>query len=147
MPPSTRRPPNHFRDLEDLLARVASLERALVSDGWRYIGDTGEPAFQNGWVNFSASINGACYRRIGDMIYLRGAIKNGTVGYATPAFVLGAGYISPEECEHDVSVDGGVGRVYVGSANASGGSTAGRVSVFSGSNVYVDLSSVFYSVI
>jgi hypothetical protein len=55
------------------------------------IGAAGEPAFQNGWVNFGGAGNAnASFYRQGERVYLDGYIKNGTIN--TVAFTLPAGY-------------------------------------------------------
>lgn len=70
-----------------------SIEEALWWDGmrdtgWHTVGATGEPAFQNGWVNFdSRTIQ---FRRINGETRLRGIGKSGTVGAVV--FNLPVGY-------------------------------------------------------
>lgn len=55
------------------------------------VGATGEPAFANGWVNAnSGAATVGFFKDPGNVIFLRGTIKSGTVGAA--AFVLPAGY-------------------------------------------------------
>jgi hypothetical protein len=47
--------------------------------------------FTNGWVNYdTANYPPAAYRKVNDLVYLRGLVKSGTLN--TPAFVLPAGY-------------------------------------------------------
>jgi hypothetical protein len=48
--------------------------------------------FQNAWVNFGGTWQTVQYRRIGDLVYLRGVAKSGTVGAGTPVFTLPVGY-------------------------------------------------------
>lgn len=47
------------------------------------------PTYQNGWVEYAAG-RGAQYRKIGDIVYIRGIIKNGTAGLT--AFTLPSGF-------------------------------------------------------
>jgi len=49
------------------------------------------PTFQNGWVNYGLGWCPAGYRKIGDIVYLRGLIKSGALN--TAIFTLPAGYI------------------------------------------------------
>lgn len=56
-----------------------------------YIGQVGQPAFVNAWVNFGGSYEGAGYLRTVDgFVRLFGVIKSGTVGNS--AFTLPPGY-------------------------------------------------------
>ena len=48
---------------------------------------------QNNWVNLGGSYSPAGYRKIGDIVYLRGTVKTGTLG--VPMFTLPVGYRSP----------------------------------------------------
>lgn len=82
----------------------------VVPDTWLLIalrnGDTGavewasgesgsgwtNVTFTNGWVNYG-TFQGAQYRKVGDMVQLRGLIKSGTAGAS--AFTLPAGYRPP----------------------------------------------------
>lgn len=57
---------------------------------WHIIGNTGEPAFQNGWTNYGGSWETAGFMRRGGVVYLRGLIKSGAT--AVPIFTLPAGY-------------------------------------------------------
>lgn len=60
---------------------------------WHVVGDPGEPAFQNGWVNYTTI---AGYQPVGfrkwpnGQVQIRGLIMNGTSGQ--PAFTLPTGY-------------------------------------------------------
>jgi hypothetical protein len=57
-------------------------------DGTDY---TGQPnLFTNSWNNYGGSFRGAQYRKVGDVVQLRGLIKSGTLGAA--AFTLPVGY-------------------------------------------------------
>lgn len=59
-------------------------------EDWHYVGDTGEPAFENSWVNNSAiSANLAFRIRESDILDIQGAVKNGT---DNTVFTLPAGY-------------------------------------------------------
>lgn len=62
-------------------------------DRWHTVGATGEPAFGGSWVNFGGSDQVAQYRRVGDMVQLRGVVKDGTSG--ATMFTLPTGYRPP----------------------------------------------------
>ncbi|HEX8101833.1 MAG TPA: hypothetical protein VF533_04430 [Solirubrobacteraceae bacterium] len=63
-------------------------DKLAPEEGWHYIGDPGEPAFENGWVNYDPASNHyagywhhAAYRRDrSGMVHLTGLVKGGTVG-------------------------------------------------------------------
>lgn len=73
-----------------LLERISNLERegesALTIDtGWT------APTFLNSWVNYGAGgWSTAAYRKVGNRVYLRGLVKDGTLGAAV--FTLPSGY-------------------------------------------------------
>jgi len=49
--------------------------------------------FQNSWVNFGSGYQDAQYRKVGDIVYIRGWVKGGAAGVAM--FTLPAGYRPP----------------------------------------------------
>src|SRR5215472_16626669 len=51
---------------------------------------TNVASFTNSWVNFGSGAFSAGYRLVGNRVFLRGAIKSGTIN--TAAFTLPAGY-------------------------------------------------------
>lgn len=79
------------------------------------IGATGEPAFQNGWVNWGAPNFPAGYWKDPfGFVHLRGVIKSGTVGSA--AFTLPPGlWPSATAGPFIVMSNGAAGRIDVGS--------------------------------
>lgn len=60
------------------------LSSAGVSTSWT------APTLTNSWVDFLSGVAPTAYRRIGDVVELRGAIKSGTL--AAAAFTLPVGY-------------------------------------------------------
>ena len=48
------------------------------------------PTFQNSWTNYGTGFNLAGYRKIGDIVYLRGLVKGGASG--ATIFTLPAGF-------------------------------------------------------
>ena len=84
------------------------------------IGNTGEPAFNNGWTHYGSPYSKAAYYKTPDgWVRLFGVIAGGTVG--SPAFELPPGY------RPDSSALPGPFAVFSGSANS-----IGRVDVTSG---------------
>ena len=70
---------------------------ALTSDGTNWfliagIPDTGwiAPSLINSWANYGGGYTSAGYRKVGDIVQLRGALTGGTIGLA--GFTLPAGY-------------------------------------------------------
>lgn len=57
---------------------------------WHLVGAAGEPAFQNLWVNYGAGWATAAFRRVGELVIVRGLIKSGTM--AAVAFNLPVGF-------------------------------------------------------
>jgi hypothetical protein len=53
--------------------------------------------FQNGWVNFGGAYQTAQYRKVGDVVQVRGVIKSGTVG--SIAFTLPVGFRPPAKLQ------------------------------------------------
>lgn len=110
----------------------------IEAPSWRTIGAGGEPAFENSWVNFDAPTQQtATFRRIGDRVYVRGLVKNGT---NNTMFTLPVGYrpLSNQSVRFVVVANGGYGQVEV--------NAAGNIVFQAGSNGYVDLSPVQFSV-
>ena len=71
-----------------------TLNDALIEDSdWHLVGETGEPAFQNGWVNYgSANFLEARFRKINGVVQVEGLVKNGTIAGQDPIFTLPEGY-------------------------------------------------------
>jgi hypothetical protein len=64
-------------------------------DAWHSVGNAGEPAFQNSWVNYGGSYQTAGFRKDPfGRVYLKGLIKGGA--NATVAFTLPVGYRPPK---------------------------------------------------
>lgn len=103
-------------DYEDLI---------FLNDDWHYIGATGEPAFQNSWVNNGGSRGDVAFKRTLDkFVYFCGAMQGGSD--ATVAFTLPAGY-RPSATVDTVAL--GFSAV-VGTSNRVTVSTAGDVTIY-----------------
>lgn len=72
--------------ITDEVNRLAGLVDGNVPTAWI----TASP-MQNGWVAYDARV--PQYRKIGDIVYLRGVIKSGALG--SQAFTLPVGYRPP----------------------------------------------------
>lgn len=105
----------------------ASVKNVLTADmigtigpadtGWHYIGGSGEPTFQNSWENYG-TYGDACFRRIGDIVYLSGLIRNGTA--TATLFTLPTGY-RPEGTTN--------GTTHIFGTVASGGTVNARIDI------------------
>jgi len=64
----------------------------IIPDTWHYVGASGEPSFQNGWVNYGSIFEVArfTYNYATNKVEIQGLIRYGTLG--TPAFTLPVGY-------------------------------------------------------
>lgn len=116
---------------------VAALVRQLQGEDWRTVGASGEPGFENGWVNYDPAYNLAQFRRSGPRsVRLRGLVKSGAFNVA--AFTLPPGY-RPEKIEVIV-VDSNLahGRVNV--------QPNGVVAPWTGSPIYFSLDNVEFDV-
>lgn len=66
------------------------LDLANADTDWHEIGGTGEPAFENGWVNYGGGYDTLAYRKDAmGFVHLKGAIKSGT---GINVFTLPTGY-------------------------------------------------------
>ena len=94
----------------------------ITMDPWHAVGAPGEPAFQNGWVNYGGTEATAGFRKFPDgKVRLKGLIKSGVAG---TAFVLPVGYRP-------------AATVYMPISTGVPGTTYGNVSVDSAGNVSV----------
>lgn len=65
------------------------------SNGVTYPTDWTPVTFTNSWVNFGGVYNTCQYRKVGDIVYLRGLMSSGTIGLAS--FTLPAGFRPPAD--------------------------------------------------
>jgi hypothetical protein len=108
----------------------------VTMDSWHAVGATGEPAFQNSWVNFDgAAPTGryARFRRYPDgRVRMAGVVKTGASG--TVAFTLPAGYRPPSSEAFSVLSGGNAaGQVVIGSDGTvllQNGASPSNVSTF-----------------
>lgn len=85
-----------------------------TEEAWNEVGSTGEPAFQNGWVNYDSTHNSAAFWKDSNgVVHLKGLVKSGTISTTLPIFTLPAGY-RPAKKEIIVTIsNGALGRVNV----------------------------------
>lgn len=74
------------------------------------------PALLNGWANAGAPFQAAQYRRVGDIVSLRGVFGAGAIGLA--AFNLPAGFLPPADLTFACSAGGAFGSLTVTAAGA-----------------------------
>lgn len=74
--------------------------------------------FQNGWANFGGSEQNVQYRKNGDVVEMRGVMKNGSLG--APAFTLPAGFRPPSDLGFLQEAGGGTPGVAAFAVYASG---------------------------
>lgn len=117
----------------DLRQRLATLE-TNPSIPWHEVGDTGEPAFTNSWVNFGVSDVPARFYKDGNgHVHVGGIVKNGV---AAAIFTLPVGYRPSGTVRFICNANGALSTVDV--------TAAGVVTQTSGSTTWVDLSPVTF---
>lgn len=103
------------------------------------------PTLLNSWVNFGTTFQVAGYRKVGDVVALRGMIKNGTVAGLTVLFTLPSGFRPPADL------------IFATAGFTSSGKDVVRVDVDSSGNVklggaldganYLSLSNIQFSTV
>ena len=102
------------------------------------VGDWQDVTFENSWVNFGSTFNDAQFRSIGDkQVQLRGIVKDGTVGSGFPVFTLPEGFRPVKDYIFPVVSNNALGRIDV--------EDTGGVEVVIGSNVFVSLDGILFS--
>ena len=96
------------------------------------------PTLQNGWGNFGNGYAPAGYRKIGDIVYLRGLVSGGTVGAIL--FVLPVGF---RPAYNEIFAVDGFNHIHVTLDINSG---TGNAAFGSGSNTHISMSGVSFSV-
>lgn len=121
-----------------ILERKAAIAKVPDSEAWRVVGAVGQPAFQNGWVNFGGGEPAlSFYKDPLGIVRIRGLIKSGAVN--SVVFTLPVGYrpnIGGGSIRFACMATGALSQCYV--------NAAGSVVMFSGSNTDVDLSVISF---
>jgi len=120
------------------LAKTGGAERQ--DTGWKYVGDAGQPAYANSWVSYGSGYAGASFRRIGNVVYLGGLIKNGSVNLE--AFTLPLGY-RPDNAGSNSAIFGVVSNSGIGRVDVYTG--GGIVPTTPSNNAWVPLDSVHFT--
>lgn len=95
------------------------------------------PTMLNGWANYDASLfSPAGYRKIGDIVYLRGLVKSGTMAVAV--FTLPVGYRPPRALILAATSNDLFGEIRV--------EMDGTVKAQVGSNIWISLDNIQFSV-
>lgn len=103
--------------LADLRSRVQTME--VIAHRHQFDLDPTAwvaPALLNGWANAGAPFQVAGYRRVGDVVSLRGVFGAGAIGLA--AFNLPAGFLPPADLTFACSAGGAFGSLTVTAAGA-----------------------------
>ncbi len=128
----------HASEFALLTATQTFANSTFESEDWHEVGDGGEPAYQNGWVEYNATEYGGAsfYKDASGVVYLRGLVKSGTVN--TTIFTLPTGY--RPEMRLLCSVQSG--------SNTTGYRLdvmqTGEVKQLSGSNTWISLANVSF---
>lgn len=101
------------------------------------VGPWQSPTLLNGWVSYGTPYAppSYCVDNLG-IVRLRGVVKSGTVGTATPVFKLPSGYIPPYEALFAIQSNNTIGQLLV--------DASGNVMVGVGSNASVSLDGVTF---
>lgn len=62
----------------------------LVEEDWHEVGAGGEPAFQNSWANKGGAYETLAFRKVGNVVWLKGSVGAGSLN--TTIFTLPTGY-------------------------------------------------------
>ena len=121
---------------------VRFLQYIKGPDRWHYVGDTGEPAFENSWVNFGANgLQDARFMKdAAGTVHIEGVIKDGTLPEA--AFTLPVGYQPAYRVIYNQITNGGVGRVDI--YEKGHGSQDGEVYIANGDNTWISIAVSFH---
>ena len=95
--------------------------------------------FQNNWVNYGGNYPPGGYRKIGDIVYLRGLIRNGTLGGTIPFATLPVGFRPAYYLHMPVACNDAFGIVRASN-------TTGELTAVGSSNAWVSLDPLQFSV-
>lgn len=109
----------------------------LEDSGWHEIGASGQPAFQNSWVNFGPGYVTAAFLKDGlGFVHLKGLVKSGV---AAVIFTLPTGCRPPELEVFGIDTDTGHGRVDI--------AVNGEVTYVSGGTANFQLSGITFGAV
>lgn len=114
---------------------VKFLQYIKGPDHWHNVGATGEPVFENSWVNFGAAHQVARFiKDASGVVQIQGRIKDGTIGL--DAFTLPVGYRPDADLVFATSSNGAFGKLVVRSD--------GTVDTVAGNNTSYSIECSFY---
>ena len=77
---------------EELNDAIIEANNEFTLEARNYVGTTGQPTFQNSWVNYGSGFaNVAYYKNSDGLVFLEGMVKSGA--NSTTVFTLPTGYI------------------------------------------------------
>ncbi len=115
---------------------IKFLQYIKGSDHWHYVGATGEPAFENSWVNYGITTQVARFMKdaVG-VVHIEGLVKDGTIG-DVPVFTLPSNYRPGLELTWASMGNNAIGRLVV--------QADGNVEAMTGNNAWFSLNCSFY---
>ena len=127
-------------DIAALEAADAALDSRVDAledyDSYHVIGQPGQPAFENSWVNYDiTSYQAASFWKDRNMVHIAGLVKSGS---SFTVFTLPSGYRPPFAEFFPAATDTGYGSVVVGAD--------GHVSLISGGTGWASLSPISFRI-
>jgi len=95
-------------------------------------------SFGSGWTSYGSSYQTGQYKKVGDLVLLRGLVAR-TSGVGTTIATLPAGYRPPAQCLYTIHTNTGDGRLDV--------QTDGQIILAAGGSDYVQLDGLSFSVL
>jgi hypothetical protein len=109
--------------------------KTVPSESYRWVGGVGEPAYQNGWVDYNTEYAGAGFMKDATgVVHLTGLVKSGTIN--TAIFILPVGYRPAHRQIYTTMSNSAISRFDV--------VADGQVIPISGSNAWVSLETVSF---
>lgn len=123
---------------EGMISYLLDVNSLQLYDGAAWVTIANQQAwtavtFANSWVDFGAPYNVCQYRKIGDITYLRGLMKSGTVG--ATCFTLPAGFRPPVDL-YFITVSNSVAAPFIVASS-------GACQLATGSNVFASINLQF----
>ena len=128
---------NLFDIIRNIETRLNNLEKALFPiENWRYIGESGQPNFENSWTNYNTSTHQSCafYKDSFGIVRLKGAVSTGTI--SSSIFTLPVGYRPLKSINQTVLSNGAFGIIQINSS--------GTVICTTGTNTIVSLDNIAF---
>lgn len=95
-------------------------------------------SFGSGWANYGGAYQTGQYKKVGDIVFLRGLVAR-TSGVGTTIATLPVGYRPPAQCLYIMNTDTGAGRLDI--------QTDGQIIATSGGTGWVQLDGLSFSVV